>query len=439
MICKVRRTIEKYGMALSGRTVVAGVSGGADSMALMNVLNTLKDEMNFDIIVCHVNHSIRGNDADRDEEFVRGECERLGMRFEAVHADVPLLARRTGAGLEECGRKVRYEAFSSFGDCLIATAHTLSDKSETLLLNIARGASVKGLCSIPAVRGNIIRPLIDCTREEIEKYCEENGISYVTDATNFDENYSRNRIRLNVIPEMKKLNPSFGQAVLRLTESAAADEDYFRAEVKKVVSAAEKDGSYSADALSELHPALRHRAISEILKAQAGITPETVHIKMVEDILSGGRTMILGDTAAEVKNRRLVINPVPDEYFPWECDFSTFYAETPVGKIKGEIFNKNDLPPKQIVHNRVLDFDAIVGKCVIRNRRAGDRMKVAGSSCTKTLKKLFSERHFENRGSLPVLCDDEGILWVSGIGCADRCKIKMETVKIVYIGEVKND
>ena len=435
MICKVRETAEKYSMPLRGSRVIVALSGGADSMSLLNVLLELREEYGMTVEACHVNHGIRGESADRDEEFVINECRKLGVILHIHHAGVPKMAKELGIGLEECGRRVRYEFFSLFENCLIATAHTLSDRSETLLLNETRGSSLRGLGSIPPVRGNIIRPLIECTREDIENYCAEKCIAYVTDETNSDDTYARNRIRLNVIPELKKINPSFEKAVARLTESVSEDEDYFSGVVSDVIASAETEKGFRTDRIASQHTAVKRRVISEILKKNAGITPELIHIKMIEDILTGGRTLILGDTVVEVRNGVLKINPEKEDNSEWEYDFSSLSAETPYGRIFAEVFNRNDLPPQQNVHNMVLDFDSISGSLVLRNRRAGDKMKCAGSSCTKTLKKLFTEKHLENRGSLPVLADDEGILWVKNIGCADRCKIKEETKKILLIGE----
>ncbi len=440
MICKVRQAVEKYNMPIKNKTVVVGLSGGADSMSLLNVLLELKDEYGISLIACHINHGIRGENADRDEAFVRAECEKLGVELHVLHADIPRLAAESGTGLEECGRKVRYDFFSSFGDCVIATAHTLSDKAETLLLNITRGSSAKGLCSIPPVRGNIIRPLIDCTRADIEAYCAEKGISYITDETNLDEAFSRNRVRLKVIPQLKEINPSFESSVQRLTRIMCEDEDYFSALVKDIISDAEAGNGYSADTIKAQHTAVRRRVIAEILKRNAGITPELIHINAVDSVLSGGKTQVSGDTVIEVKNGILTVNPEKEIFTEWEYDFSSFSAETPAGIFTASVINRNDLPPKQIVHNKVLDFESIVGTCVLRNRRAGDKMRPAGSSCTKTLKKLFNEKHLENRNSLAVLADEQGILWVQNIGCADRCKIKKETEKILLIGEdEKND
>lgn len=440
MIREVKNAVARYNMPLSGRTVAVGVSGGADSMALLHVLLELKDEFGMNIIACHVNHGIRGETADRDEKFVVEACKKLGVEVRVLRADVPGTAKKMHLGVEECGRRIRYDFFNSVDDdVIIATAHTLSDRSETLLLNITRGASVKGLCSIPAVRGNIVRPLIDCTRADIEKYCSDNSIAFVTDETNFEDIYSRNRIRLNVIPELKKLNPSLEKAFLRLISNAEEENDFMDGFSREILGKVRLADGYDAGLLNKQHRAVRKRVIFEIINTETGIIPEAVHIEQVDGILSGGRTEIIGSTVVEVKNGILKINPETENFPDWECDFDRLIAEAPFGKIKGEIIHRNNLPPKQSVHNKVLDYGSIVGHCVLRNRRPGDKMKLAGSSCTKTLKKLFSEKHIENRNSAAVLADEAGICWVQGLGCADRCKIKAETDKILIIGEDKQN
>ena len=247
MICKVKNTIRRYNLPLTGRTVAVGVSGGADSMALLHVLLELKDEYKLNVIACHVNHGIRGETADRDEMFVIKECEKLGVEVHVLSADVPGGAEREHLGFEEYGRRLRYEFFNSVADdVIIATAHTLSDRCETLIFNITRGTSVKGLCSIPAVRDNIVRPLIDCTRDEIEKYCADNSIEYITDETNFEDIYSRNLIRLNVIPELKKLNPSLEKSFFRLICNAEEENDFISELSKQITDKAKKKDGYDA-------------------------------------------------------------------------------------------------------------------------------------------------------------------------------------------------
>ena len=436
MICKVKNTIRRYNLPLTGRTVAVGVSGGADSMALLHVLLELKDEYKLNVIACHVNHGIRGETADRDEMFVIKECEKLGVEVHVLSADVPGGAEREHLGVEEYGRRLRYEFFNSVADdVIIATAHTLSDRCETLIFNITRGTSVKGLCSIPAVRDNIVRPLIDCTRDEIEKYCADNSIEYITDETNFEDIYSRNRIRLNVIPELKKLNPSLEKSFFRLICNTEEENDFISELSKQITDKAKKEDGYDAGLISCQHSAVAKRVIAEIITSETGLVPESIHILQVVDILGGGKTEIIGNTVVEVCNGVLRINPKADIISAWEFDFTSFFAETPSGTVKAQILHKNKLPLKQFVHNKVLDYDSICGGLIIRNRRPGDKIKLAGSSCTKTLKKLFSEKHLENRNNIPVLADELGVCWVQGLGCADRCKIKENTEKILFIGE----
>ena len=423
-------------MPLLGKTVVVGVSGGADSMALLQVLLSLKDEYGIRIVACHVNHGIRGETADRDESFVREACKALGVELRVLKADIPALAAEKHLGIEECGRQVRYDFFNSVEkDALVATAHTLSDRCETLLMNITRGTSVKGLMSIPAVRGNIIRPLIDCTRADIERYCDENSVSYITDETNFEDIYSRNRIRLNVITELKKINPSFEEAVLRLIRNAEEENELLERLADDVISKAAVDGGYSASVIKNEQIAVTDRVIFKLICTQTGVIPETVHVKKVKEILDGGKTEIIGNNIVEVKNSVLRFNPVTEEKVEWAENFNELSADTPHGTVSAKIIHKNNLPPKHFVHNKVVDWDSINGGLVLRNRRPGDKMRIAGSSCTKTLKKLFNEKHLDNRNNRLVLADESGIVWVQGLGCSDRCKITNKTQKILIIGE----
>ena len=436
MICKVRKAIERYSMPLYGKTVAVGVSGGADSMALLNVLSELKNEYKINVVACHVNHGIRGEAADSDEHFVRSECEKMGVELRVLRADVPALAEKEHIGLEECGRRVRYDFFNSIGqDILIATAHTLSDRCETLIMNITRGSSMRGICSIPPVRDNIVRPLICCTRSDIELYCNENKISYITDETNFDDTYSRNRIRLNVIPELKKLNPSFEEACQRLIFSAEDENTFMNMNTESSVKKARLEQGYDAVFIGSLPSSLRYRMLFSIFVNETGIVPETIHLDQIDSVLNGGKTEVLGDNIVEVKKGVLRFNPPNEKHDDWVFGFDKLYAETPYGKISGRIINKNNLPPKQFVHNRVVDYDKISDNLVIRNRRPGDKIKLAGSACTKTLKKLFNEKHLENRGNLPILADKFGVIWVMGLGCADRCKITDSTQNILLIRE----
>ncbi len=418
------------------RSVTVGISGGADSCALLHSLCRLKDEYSLNITAAHVNHGIRGAEADRDEIFVKNFCEKLGVPLKILHADVPKEAEKSGVGLEECGRKIRYEFFESINpESLIATAHNLNDRCETLLFNISRGTSVKGLCSIPAVRGNIIRPLIECTRTEIESYCQENGIEYITDSTNLCDIYSRNRIRLNVIPQLKAINPSFEQAVARLIDSANEDEEYFSEITKRIVADSEIPGGYDAERLSVCRAAVRKRAVAAIIEKETGSHPEAVHINNVCAVLDGGKTQVLYGVRVKVENGVLSFGEQRLTE-SWQREFLLdTEIITPKKALKFTIINKNESLKKQFVHKNVLDFNCIVGQLTLRSRESGDSIKLAGRNCTKTLKKLFTEEKITDKNGICVLADELGIVWVEGFGCAERCKISDKTDKILKVAE----
>lgn len=434
MICKVKATIGRYGMLRDSRSVIVGVSGGADSCALLHILCALKDEMSLKITAAHVNHGIRGEEADRDEEFVKAFCKRLGVKLEILHADIPALARETGQGLEECGRSVRYEFFESIDpDALIATAHNLNDCCETLIFNLTRGTSVKGLSSIPPVRGRVIRPLIECSRAEIERYCRDNNIDYVTDSTNADDNYSRNRIRLNVIPELKMINPSFESAAARLMMSARQDDDCLSALAAELVEKASLGGSYNAELLENAHPAIRNRALARIVTKELSYTPETADIQKLSSILVSGKTQLRSGVEVSVKSGVLTFGK--KELTPaWSVQIQPGEeAETPFGSAEITIIHKKEPLKIQFVHKNVLDFERTVGQLVLRSRLAGDEIKIAGRNCTKTIKKLFVEAKITDKNSVCILADELGPVWVEGFGCCERCAITKDTVRALKV------
>ena len=434
MICKVKQTIERYSMFRDCRRVTVGVSGGADSCALLHILCALKEELSLEITAAHVNHGIRGEEADRDESFVKSFCKSLDVRLKTLHADVPALARETGQGLEECGRNVRYEFFESIDpDALIATAHNLNDCCETLIFNLTRGTSVKGLSSIPPVRGRVIRPLIECSRAEIESYCRDNNIDYVTDSTNADDNYSRNRIRLNVIPELKKINPSFESAAARLILSARQDDDCLSALAADLVSKASVDGGYNAEMLRDSHPSIRNRALSCIIKKELSYTPETLDIQKLASILHSGKTQLR--SGVEVSSKSGVLTFGKKEITPaWaEPVEPGSEVKTPFGSAEVTIIHKKEPRKIQFVHKNVLDFDRTVGRLVLRSRLSGDEIKIAGRNCTKTIKKLFVEAKITDKNSVCILADEIGPVWVEGFGCCERCKITKDTLRALKV------
>lgn len=427
MINKVKSAVEKYNMLPEGSTVVAGVSGGSDSMAMLNILNSLKEEYGITLIAAHVNHGLRGETADRDERFVKEKCSEMGVECHILKADVSAAAKEKGLGFEECGRQIRYEFFNSLADgVIIATAHNLSDRTETFLFNFARGSALRGLCSIPAVRDNVVRPLIGCTKDEINAFCDENSIEYVTDETNSDIAYSRNRIRHNVVSQLREINPSFEKNASRCIDSLNEDEAFLNSLAKNLVVGAETDGGYDAKVLLESAPPVMKRALIMIAEECARVTPEYRSLeKIIEILKNSGSTQINGGVIARVRKGIL-------DFPPESSGLGEVYIETEIININ-EINNLQNISKQDLEY--FLDYDKIHGRIFVRCREAGDRISLPARGCTKTLKKLFNELSVppEKRDSIAVVADDEGLLILEGIGIDKRAAVTKETEKIMVV------
>ncbi len=438
MIDKVAAAIEKYEMIKPESRVIAAVSGGSDSMAMLAVLNELKDKIGFTLEAAHVNHCLRGADADADEKYVRSICAEWGIPFHLLRADVAEIAKREGKSLEEAGRKVRYDFFASLGDdIIIATAHNLNDRAETFLFNFSRGSALRGLCSIPAKRDNIIRPLINCSKTEIIDFCESRGIKYVTDKTNSDIKYTRNRIRHNVITELKAVNSAFEESAARCIDSVNEDEKFLSSLADEHI---EKYG-LSADVLANAPVPIRNRAIIKIIERETGVTPEYGAVMRVAAILGGGACETNGGIRVRVR-RGFIEFPQKsekcDEYAEFEngkaiCCGVEFYSE-----IINVTNNLQNLSKEGLEY--FLDYDKIIGKLTIRCRKEGDKIRLYPSGCTKSLKKLFNEKAVEpeKRNTLPMLADESGIILIPGIGFDCRVKVTAKTEKVIRI-RIKNN
>ena len=235
---KVLNTINKYNMIQSGDGIVIGVSGGPDSMTLLNILNNLKEKLNIKLYVAHINHSIR-EEADAETEYVKEFCKKIDVEFFAKKVKVEEIAKELKIGTEEAGRNIRYEFFEEVahkvGANKIATAHNLNDNAETVLMNITRGTSVSGLKGIDKVRdGKYIRPIIECSRAEIEDYCKEKNLNPRYDKSNNENIYTRNKIRNLLIPFLQKeFNPNIVEGINRLSQIAIEEEQFINKVVEK--------------------------------------------------------------------------------------------------------------------------------------------------------------------------------------------------------------
>ena len=296
MIDKIRKTIKKYALLSNGDRVMVGVSGGADSIALLSVLLALKEEFSLNISAVHVNHGIRGEEAQRDEDFVRAFCKKNKVELKVYKRNIPLEKEKTRESEEECARRIRYECFNDAADgALIATAHTLSDCIETMLFNMARGSSLSGLCSVPAKRDNIIRPLIDCARSDVEAYCEENGLTFVTDSTNLSNDYTRNYIRHEILPRFSRINENYILAFSRCLDFIREDNSFLEKTALNALTEAKTDNGISCGVLLKNERAIIKRAIHLFLKNEYNISAENRHIELITDNLSGKFTLQLSN------------------------------------------------------------------------------------------------------------------------------------------------
>ena len=450
---KCRQAIRLYRMLSPDDSVIVGLSGGADSCALLHFLCSVREEYSLRLFAVHLHHMIRGEEADRDAEFAEQFCNELCVPFRLYTRNIPQIAREKGIGLEECGREVRYGIFEEEARIRggkIATAHTLSDSVETVLFHMIRGCSVSGLKGIPPVRGHIIRPLIGCERSDIEAYCRKHSIAYVTDSTNLKPDYIRNKIRLQILPLMREINPAVNEAIGRLSEAAWEDDAF----IAGFSEAAAEDYLHngSADRLFSGSPSVTGRALMRICHEKLHVRPEQKHVSaMIESIGRGeGSVNLPGDWIFSVRNKRLSFSKKSDGLKNCDCDrnwrvkFVTGEIITPCGQtINSQVIDQNkynELCDKnseffdEKVFKNCLDYDRII-EAVFRFRSEGDRFSPMGRNCTKSLKKLFNEEKIppDVRGNLPILESRGVVAWICGIGTSESFRVTGTTERVLYI------
>lgn len=450
MIDKVVETIEKYELFQKGDWVVAGVSGGADSVALLHCLAQKLPQYELHLAVCHLNHRLRGEESDRDEAFVRELCGRMGLPCHVLSEDVAAAAKERGIGLEECGRELRYRFFqetaSRYGNgTKIATAHTLSDQAETVLFRLARGTGLRGLCGIPPVRGAIVRPLLEVTRAEIEAYCAENGLAFVTDSSNRDRSYARNRIRLETVPSLLTVNPSFLASFEDTVESLREDDRFLWKTAAECLGTADREGGYSTEILRRQPEAVRRRMLMLVCR-ENGLPAGREKLKELDQIirLDSGKINMSGGIAGTVAGGCLFFSKKEEPPgflpFPLGTGILTFPS--------GIAYNINVVPfeefGKKVNRNfatDILDCDKILGNIIVRPRQSGDQMTLLRRGVTKSLKKLYNEAKIPlaERGRLAVFADGEGVVWAEGFGVSRRAAPTEQTKRCIVVQKAERN
>ncbi len=448
---KVESTIRKFNMIEVGDKVLVALSGGSDSMSLLYSLNELKKEICFSIEAAHVNHSLRGAESDNDEKFVREVCDKLGIKLHVLKADVRRYADEKGLSLEDAGRKIRYDFFASVcHDGKIATAHNLNDRIETFLFNFTRGSGLKGLCSIPPVRGNVIRPLIECSKDDILLYCQQNGISFVTDKSNDDVGYSRNRIRHNVIPQLKQINSRLEKTALRCIDTLNEDEAFLLDCSVKLVNDSHIKYGYDIDTLISSPLPILKRALMMILTYEINADIETECVISVLNALNdysfNGRGMAVQlplGRFARTRNGMLEF-PSFEEYKrtePVALNMGVNNFGDYVITIERVPFENNQKSLQKVSEDMsifYIDCDRICGQLKARARETGDAIKLSYRNVTKPLRKLMNEKGIapEIRDSLPVISDDGRLVCAFGCGTESYYDVSKDTTYVLKI-EIK--
>ncbi len=437
MLKKISDALSRFAMLDGVKRVTVAVSGGADSVALLYALLKMRDSLGITVTAAHFNHKIRGEEAERDQHFVRDCCELLGVQLFEDSGDVPLYAKENHLSIELAARELRYRFFEGLDTDVIATAHTASDNLETVIHNLTRGTALNGLCGIPAKRGRFIRPLIFCTRQDVEDYCSLNDIEFINDSSNFCDDYTRNKIRHNVVPVLKSINSAAENCVSRMTLSLREDEDFIKSAVLNEYNKRYYDGCIDVKNFEEIHPAVAKRLIAEYYNRECG-QADSLHINNIYEIsLNGGTTSVCGNKSAIVRDGKLkIVDTHKNVVIP---DF-----KVDISVSDNDLFKENKKVHNLLLKN-TLDYDRIIGNLVCRTRQAGDSLRLKNKNGTKQLKKLFTEYKIpvDLRQVWPVLADDEGVVWVHKIGVADRCaadedskKLYKINVKTSFMGEL---
>ena len=416
---KVLKTVKKYNMLSKGDRVLIGVSGGADSIALLEFFVSVKEKYDLDICVAHIEHGIRGEDSVNDAEFVKNYCKKLGVNFYLKTIDAPNLAKKAKMGVEEYSRMARYDFFNTIECDKIATAHNLTDNIETLLFRLARGTGLKGACSIPAVREKIIRPFIEVSSGEIRKWCNDNNIPYRVDCTNSDSAYSRNLIRLEILPLFEKLNANYQDNIENFISDVNEDYAFIDNYVKSIYPKIVKNNEIDLPKLNELDLSIKKRILIMFFD-ENGYSLNRIHLQSVIDItLKSGKTQIKENVFAISAKGKIRLAKFND--LNKKDEFVT------------KILNIDEFKDKNI--DFYCDCDKIVENIIIRAKQAGDRIKPAGRNVSKTLKKLLNESAYriEKRDKKIVVCDDLGIVGVIGLCADERVKVDCNTAKILTI------
>lgn len=470
MYKKIKQYCEKYSMLEQDSRVVVGISGGPDSVCLLDFLYELKKERNLSIYAVHVHHGLREKTADQDERFTRELCKRYNIPYYCFYENVKERAIREKRSVEEAGRLCRYERMEQVRketkSGYIAVAHHANDQAETVLFHLIRGSGVEGLKGMLPKREHIIRPFLNVTKQEILEQLQIRKLPYQIDETNAETTYTRNKIRNQWIPMMEQVNQ---EAVAHICETAkvmAMANDYIQKEREKaynnclMTEQREKDGTiqeiqFAIKRLKEQHPFLRLEVFKEMLSYLIGSgSIEKVHIEQINRLIEGetGKKLSLPksyiakkqyDTLIIEKKREEKNGTIQGYVYELEVPSSVYIEEIGI-QITLSFVDSHKILKKwedfdqrisKETYKKMFDYDKIRGRLQLRTRKAQDKLSIDESGKHKSLRRFFIDEKIprEQRERFPILADEEGILWLLGRRIGAKYKVDMTTKQILLV------
>lgn len=456
---QVSETIRIKSLFNRGDRVIVGLSGGADSVCLLHVLLSLSTRFDLTIFAIHINHMLRGPESDQDEEYVTELCEKLGVKLLVKQANIKETADQKGLSIEEAGREARYELFdiaaNEVNASRIAVAHNKNDQAETLLMRMIRGTGLEGLKGIEHKRGSIVRPLLDVSRKEIEAYCEQYDLKPRTDSSNLESIYTRNRIRLDLIPGINKLfNTDITETFYRMANLLKEDNEYIEENAviiynQCILNQKVKEIRLDISKILSCHTAISKRIIRMAVKHVKGNTKgiESIHIDKVLEAICGGKTGVKLHLPCGVRikvsyNELIVTSGTTEEepvFFEKSVNIPGVTTVPELNlRIEAELVRYDDVETARLNEKsfiQIFDFDKLSKGINIRNRRNGDVFKPLKSNGTKKLKEYFIDNKFPRdlRNELPMIAYEKEIVWIVGYKISDKFTVTENTKSVLKL------
>ncbi|HSG31502.1 MAG TPA: tRNA lysidine(34) synthetase TilS [Thermodesulfobacteriota bacterium] len=439
LLKKVHQSITKHNLLSKNDTIIVGVSGGADSVFLLHALSQL-NQYELSIIVAHVNHCLRGKESDRDAEFVKKVCKDRGLEFELLVENASVIKKELGKGIEESARIIRYKFFEfltkKYGADKVATAHTADDQLETVFMRLIRGSGLKGLSGIPIKRDDIVRPLLEITKDEIKKYLKENKIKWVEDSSNAEIDFFRNRVRHKLVPVLKELNPNITENVLRTSYQFTEKDSFVSEHTSKLFKklfrkTAEAFYTTSLKKFKKTHRLIQFTLLREAVSRvnENLLNIDFDHIEAALELMSSKKisgevnlpnNLIIAKSYDDlIVTKKSVINP---NYSYKIYDFGQYDFEHVSFVIKKTKTKNLD----QGTDVALLNPKKVKFPVEIRNWRPGDKFTPFGMKGEKKLKDFFIDEKIPRylRKLYPLFIINREIAWVGGLRMSDKFRVK---------------